>query len=365
MSDARNNAKTRKKVAVIGLGNTGSPLVALLARLELVGEIVCVDPDTYSRENLPAQAITTGDIGVPKATAVAKRLHAIRPDLQVTAIVNRVENVPWGTLRADVVCGCVDSKAARAAINLIARRLGIPYVDSGVRADGLLARVDTYAPDPDAACMECGWGTTDYESLGRIYSCTGEVREAPGTGATASLGALAAAIQALECQRVLSGDFVGGRQIVLEAAAYHLYANTLRRNHACRFDHSIRAITASAATTPGGLLEANGTPEATLAVEGKSWVTHLVCPECGHQSHALHLRGRGCPRQCPACLSVLQPTGFGMLPRLELSSASAGLLTRQLTSLGLRRGDVVTLAHGDSEGQCYELTHLTGGTHHG
>ncbi len=364
MSGDLDNPIDGKTATIVGLGNIGSQLAGHIGRLPEIGRVICVDADVYAAGNLATQEISQRDVGVAKARVVARRLRGIRAELKVSAIVERVENVPWGRLRADVICGCVDSKAARAAINLIARRLGVAYVDAGIRADGLLARVDVYAADPESPCIECAWGQKDYESLGQAYSCAGQVREAPSSRASSALGGLAAAIQAIECQKLLAANgqnSVAGRQIVIEAACQHQYVNILRLNPACRFDHRAWPIQKVSAATLGELVAAGaaimGEAPAAMSVEGRSWVTRLACPGCGEQAAVLRLQGRIDQRlgRCPWCGGARQPIGFNLLPRLDLATARPPCLKKPLTRFGLRAGDVVKLS-GVTRQQGLELT---------
>src|SRR5688500_13799194 len=162
VSPVRNNAESGavsdrsaaggKRVIVAGAGNTGSHVLGHLARDPLVGEIVVVDFDSYSKSNLVSQAIERHDVGRPKAVVQAERLSRIRGPghrgdrLKAVPLVARLEDVPLGLMRADVILGCLDSRLARRELNRVAWRLGVPWVDCGVQADGILARVNAYFP---------------------------------------------------------------------------------------------------------------------------------------------------------------------------------------------------------------------------
>lgn len=361
MDQTTDNTNPQKTVCVGGQGNVGSQLVGHVARMPIVRRMTCVDPDVYSAGNLGAQEISEGDVGAAKALAAARRLRAINQAIQVTAIVDRVENVPWGQLRADVIIGCVDNKDARAAINRVARRLGLVYIDVAIRADGLLARVDVYGPRPEDACVQCAWGAADYESLGRTFSCTGELRDAPSTGASSALGGMAAAMAAMECQKILEGAPIpAGKQVVIESACHHAYLNTLRRNPNCRFGHNSPPIHPVSADTLGELGEAAsaalGETAISLSVEARTWLTKLMCPACGQPASVLTLQGRVSRRlaRCSHCGQIRQPVGFDMLPRLDLGSARRGLLNRPLSRLGLSIGDVVRVSSANRE-ESFEL----------
>jgi molybdopterin/thiamine biosynthesis adenylyltransferase len=336
------NSKSAR-VGVIGAGNTGSQVAGQLARRQDVAEIVLCDGQVYTRENVGCQEIDRGDVGSAKAEATARRLRKIREGLKVTAVVDRVENVPWGLFRGDLIVGCVDSKGSRAAIGLMARRVGVPYVDVGIRADGLLARVDVYGAEAGDACIECGFTEGDYQQITRSYACDGGVKDAPATGASAALGGLAASLAALECGKILergmSSDLVG-KQMVIEAERHHVYVNSLRRNPGCRFDHRVLEIGRKRV----GMLGEIG---ARIGVEGKNWITRVVCRGCGEERKMVMLQGRGKGMgTCEKCGGGVQPLGFGMVSRLEIG---ARLAERGIGDVGLLSGDVVSVGDGDGE----------------
>ena len=72
--------------------------------------------------------------------------------------------------------GATRSRRARQHVNLIARRLGTPWIDAGVEGGSRLARITTYFPGEELPCLECGWSQQDYASLEQVYACdNGEV----------------------------------------------------------------------------------------------------------------------------------------------------------------------------------------------
>ena len=122
---ARRPRRAGKHLVVLGAGgNIGSHLVPLLARLPGVTRLTLVDCDRYEEKNLQSQAITPSDVGQPKARVQARRARRINPKLEVVPIVDRLENVPLGCLRGDVILACLDSKESRRCANEIAWRLG-------------------------------------------------------------------------------------------------------------------------------------------------------------------------------------------------------------------------------------------------
>lgn len=102
-----------KSVVVIGLGNIGGFAAGLLARQRGLRRLTLVDRDVYDESNLFSQDITAADVGHPKATVQAERLRRINPALCVEAVLDDIEHVPLGALRADVLVACLDSRRAR------------------------------------------------------------------------------------------------------------------------------------------------------------------------------------------------------------------------------------------------------------
>ena len=90
-------AKNRRKtVAVIGLGNIGSCLIGLVARMPAVGRIVLIDDDFYEPANVAQQDIAISDVGMTKVEAqrVASGPSARRLTWKPSACAWRT--CPWG-----------------------------------------------------------------------------------------------------------------------------------------------------------------------------------------------------------------------------------------------------------------------------
>lgn len=159
-------------VFIAGLGNIGSFLAPLVARMEPVARILLCDPDTYEPGQHLSQDIPAHAVGRPKAEVQAERLLAIRSELEVEAFVAPVERLPLGKLRGAIVASCLDSRAARLHLASRAWRAGSPFVDAAVGGGpSLLVRTNAYLPGPDAACFECAFDERDYASLEQIFPC--------------------------------------------------------------------------------------------------------------------------------------------------------------------------------------------------
>jgi adenylyltransferase/sulfurtransferase len=359
--DSRQPAASAASVVVVGCGgNIGSHLVPHLGRMPGVRRVTLIDRDAYEERNLRSQDITPGDVGKPKAAVQARRLRRINPALGVTAIADSVENVPLGRLRADIVLAGLDGRAPRLYVSQACWRLGVPWIDSGVHADELLARINVYVPGAGQPCLECAWEERDYRMLEQTYPCDGDrsvVAPRP-TNAPSSLGALAASLLALECQKLLSGQWewvAVGRQVLINALARKHYVTSVRRSPTCRFDHHVWDIETLdrplAGLTVGDLFElgrqsVGGDGALALHVESTLFVRRLTCTACGRVRTLFPRplsRLRPADRRCAGCGAPMVAGGFDMIECLRPADLPGGMLARPLRSLGLRGGDVFTL----------------------
>jgi molybdopterin/thiamine biosynthesis adenylyltransferase len=417
-----------KSVVVVGAGgNIGSHLVAHLARMGEIGRVTLIDFDAYEPANLRSQEARPRDVGRKKVSVQARRLRAINPALEVRAIGSAVESVPLGLLRADVILACLDSRRARQHVNQAAWRLGVTWIDSGVEAAGLLARVNVYAPAPGNPCLECAWDERHYAALEQTYPCAASAdADAPATppdaarapadavllaappgtpsyvaaptAAPSYLGALAAALLAAECAKLLRGDAeraAVSRQVTYDAAHHRLHVAALRRQASCRMpDHTPWQIAkldarpeeltvadalrlgprdeadagrAVAGRTVDVQTEVDRTEvdqskadpskadrsdreqlgaDVSLLVEGRRFVRRLVCVRCGVGRGVLRLAGSlgGRAGACRRCGAAMRAAGVDVSERLEGHALAPRELRRTLRSLGLRPGDVFTVA---------------------
>ena len=165
-------------VVVAGLGNIGSFLAPLLARLPGVARLLLCDPDFYDENQVVGQDIEASAAGRGKAAIQAERLRRIRPELRVEAFASPVEQLPLGRLIGAIVVSCLDSRAARLRLAARAWNVGSPFVDAAVGGGAsLLTRTSVYRPDPGAACFECSFDERDYAALEQVLPCAGSAAE--------------------------------------------------------------------------------------------------------------------------------------------------------------------------------------------
>lgn len=339
-------------IVVVGVGNIGSHLVPLLARLPQVLRVTLVDRDVYEARNFTAQAMPRAAVGRPKAEVQAAVLRRLNPTLEVQAIVADLCTVPLGRLRAKVIVTCLDSLAARLVANEIVWRLGVPWLDGGVLLSDWLARVTAYQPGRTAPCLACGLADTDFARLVGATPCQ-PVTETTPTNGSAALGALTAAVLALEIERVLDKGAapLAGREWVMDARHHRQMVTSLRFNAACRFDHATLKL--ESRQIPGEFSAEQATAfaakaaglrgELSLAVAGQRWAKALHCPKCGGVRPGLHLLGRrgGRLARCVGCGVPMQATAFSIVERLDRQLPRAQWQL-PLQSLGVEWGDILT-----------------------
>lgn len=81
-----------RRVLVLGCGALGGPIVEFCVRAGAAG-VVAIDNDVVTPGILVRQPYADGDIGLPKALAVANRLNRIRPDQPVRPVVGTAQAV--------------------------------------------------------------------------------------------------------------------------------------------------------------------------------------------------------------------------------------------------------------------------------
>ena len=338
---------------LIGLGNIGAALAPLIARMPGISAITLVDPDVYSESNLSTQAIDGAALGKPKVAVQAALISAINPQISVEPIQNRVENVPLAVLRSSVVIACVDNRRARQTINRIAWRCGSPWIDAAVDAPSLV-RVNAYMPG-ESACIECGWTAISYELLEQDYACdVGSEISVSATAAPAELGTLAAALQAAELRKLLSGATNGaslvGAQVMLDTATHMTHLTRFERSENCKFDHQTWEIDTSdlkprANTLADAFDAVDGGPGSALRLEGHTFAIFLDCVACCKRTSvgpAIYSRLSAAARTCE-CGGWLFATGFFSFDALQNAELSVANRQLKLADVGLRAGDVVSI----------------------
>jgi molybdopterin/thiamine biosynthesis adenylyltransferase len=343
-------------LVVVGAGGTiGSHFVAQLVRIDGVARVTLIDRDRYAAHNVRNQVIAPSAIGRPKAQVQAAEARRLNPRLDVRALTADVERIPLGVLRADLIVSCVDGRRPRQFLNEWARRFGVPWVDAGVHADGQLARVESFGTAADAPCLECRFTAADYRALAQVYPCRGVPEEAPSRSASA-LGALAAALLALEVSRILTGDdgrLAPGDQVVAAASRYAMWRTAHWSRPDCRLNHGSWPVAARrvppAVRHLGALLDwtASDAVVQTAGIAGARVVRAFDCPRCRSVRAELRLdRGAhidGSAVKCGTCGVPMTAVGFETVDDFAPDQLTTPQRKTALRALGLRSHDVLVV----------------------
>jgi|TARA_X000000950_G_scaffold87702_1_gene110481 molybdopterin/thiamine biosynthesis adenylyltransferase len=197
------------RVLVVGAGGLGSPAMLYLAAAG-IGHITIIDPEQVELSNLNRQVLhTTSSIGTAKAQQAAAAVAALNPAIEVTALVERLDDGNAEALLTshDVVVDCSDNVETRYQLGDASHRYGTPLVFGGaVRTEGQLAVFHSGGDDD-------GDGSDDGSAASSpCYRCVfpdmPDAQQAPGCSEAGILGPVTGVIgtmQALATIRLILG----------------------------------------------------------------------------------------------------------------------------------------------------------------
>jgi molybdopterin/thiamine biosynthesis adenylyltransferase len=198
------------RVAVIGAGGLGSPVIAYLAAAG-VGTIGVVDNDTVSLSNLQRQIVhRTEDVGTGKAANAGRFVAAMNPFVTVVPHDVRLDENNAAEVLAgyELVIDGTDNFETRRVVALAAEGLGLPLVSGAVSMwDG---QVTVFLP-----------GGRRFADL---YPVTPDAADVPSCEAVGVLGAVTGVIgtlMAMEAIKLITGagDVLAGRLMLYDGRA--------------------------------------------------------------------------------------------------------------------------------------------------
>jgi molybdopterin/thiamine biosynthesis adenylyltransferase len=191
------------RVAVIGAGGIGSPVVQYLAAAG-VGTLRIIDDDRVSLSNLQRQTLYgSADEGAGKVERAAKAVAALNPDVTVEAVAARIgpDNADAILAGADAVVDGSDSFATRLVVSDSSVRLRVPLVSASVAQ--FEGQIGVYRGwEAGQACYRCLVGSDP--DLPEV-SCADQGVMGALAGVMGSLGAL----EALRCLAPFGEDMAG------------------------------------------------------------------------------------------------------------------------------------------------------------
>jgi molybdopterin/thiamine biosynthesis adenylyltransferase len=212
---------------VVGAGGLGSPAAFYLASAG-IGRLTLVDHDTVDLTNLQRQILhTTERVGQPKAESGKKTLGLINPEVNVEALVERMEGARLDALvsQASVVLDCSDNFATRHAVNRACVAHGVPLVSgAAIKFDAQLS-VFHPARGNDAPCYACLFPPD--QQFEEVLCST--------MGVFAPLVGIIGTMQAAEALKLVAGigESLAGRLLLLDARSMEWTQIKVMRNPGC------------------------------------------------------------------------------------------------------------------------------------
>jgi molybdopterin/thiamine biosynthesis adenylyltransferase len=354
----------RACVAVIGAGLLGGQLLHHLSMLQI--KTLLVDPGEIDAANLGNQLLPAAALGESKARVRAEQMKSLNPSAPVRAIEARVEELGLGVFAdCNLLLTGLDSNASRLAVNRIAARLGIDWIDAAVDGSGerSYGTVSWLRPDrDDLACFGCRFGPDELSAAAREVRpapCASwrdpALADAPPTLMASPFGAVVAGLQMTWAIQALLGEGQEhpGRQLQISGGpgVPRVRSIELSRSAACVFPHQrLEPLGRVACGTVGELVAA---AEADLGAEPDALVFPerplafgLACGACGATSDLVkRCEAVGDAEVRCACRA---PGGMGPIEvgnRLEGTRLRA-LASQPWSALGIPEEDLVTACSG-------------------
>ncbi len=214
------------RVLIIGAGGLGSPAALYLAAAG-VGSILLVDDDVVELSNLQRQVLhAMADLGQPKAESGRQALLAINPDIQVRALVERLDEPRLRELagQVDLVLDCTDNFATRHAINRACVATRTPLVSgAAIRFSGQISVYDLR--DDASPCYHCLFPEAD--DVEELRCAT--------TGVLGPLVGMVGSVQAAEAIKIITGmgEPLVGRLLSVDALRMQWHTIRFRRDPEC------------------------------------------------------------------------------------------------------------------------------------
>jgi molybdopterin/thiamine biosynthesis adenylyltransferase len=213
-------------VLVIGAGGLGSPAALYLAASG-IGHLVLVDDDEVDLTNLQRQIMHTSErIGQPKVMSGQTALTQLNPDIQISAVRERLAGARLAKLvrQATLVLDCSDNFATRHAVNRACVAAGVPLVAGAViRFDGQISVFDPR--DPKSPCYACLFPPdANFEDA----ACS-------SMGVFAPLVGVIGAMQAAEALKLVMaiGESLAGRLLLLDGKQMEWTSIQVARDPGC------------------------------------------------------------------------------------------------------------------------------------
>ncbi|TGP50643.1 ubiquitin-activating enzyme [bacterium M00.F.Ca.ET.230.01.1.1] len=160
--DRRTGQLLKSTVVLFGCGSVGAPVACCLAQAG-VGRIILRDPENLTWSNVGRHPLGAASVGRNKAEALAARLQADFPHLQIEGLCGGIHGALRSDdilLKADLIVAATGNWSAESALNRW-------HVDQGRRRPVIYAWTESHAVaghavaiGPKGGCFQCHIGRT-------------------------------------------------------------------------------------------------------------------------------------------------------------------------------------------------------------
>lgn len=214
------------RVLIVGAGGLGSPAAMYLAAAG-VGHIVLADDDVVDVGNLQRQIMhQTAALDQPKVLSGQRAMQAINPEVNVTAMAQRLEgDALLDTIASvDLVLDCCDNFRTRHAVNRACVQHRKPLVSgAAIRFSGQVSVFDLR--QIDNPCYHCLFPEAD----------DAEELRCATTGVLGPLVGIIGSVQAAESIKIITGmgEPLVGRLQSLDALSMRWHEIRYRKDPGC------------------------------------------------------------------------------------------------------------------------------------
>ncbi len=342
-------------ILVVGAGALGNEVLKNLALLGL-GRIFLVDMDHIETHNLTRTCLFTAkDIGKSKVSVAADSIRKMNPDVAIHPLKGTLQDVVGLGLirRCDMVFGCLDNIQARIDLNRSCFRLGIPYIDGGLRKlDGDVR----FFAHPYNRCFDCGMTKSLREEAWQRFSCLklrDRTKEEDTLPTAPTIAAIIGGLQVQMAVKYLHGDHNSvGKRISVFGYIDESNSSTLGVNPNCPTHMQYEQIEPDA-IKPLPFRSANTSIKELIDFIHRDFsqsisialdydlIDRLSCPTHGIQKAMMRKRGEIYRDEalCPTCLkegkteqaSILRSHVINQIDGQE----SAVFLNKKLSDIGI------------------------------
>lgn len=210
------------RVAVVGAGGLGSPVLAYLAAAG-AGHLTIIDDDVIDATNLQRQVVHRADgVGRRKVDSAAEYVSGLNPDVSVRARHTRItpDNAQELLAGHDVVLDGADNFPTRYAVSDACSALGLPVVWAAVlRFD---AQISTFVPGLE--------GSVGLRDLFPVPPLPEDVPSCSEAGVLGALVGQVGSIMAAEAVKLICGfgEPLVGRVLLIDALSQRVREIPLR-----------------------------------------------------------------------------------------------------------------------------------------